>query len=693
MVKKTIISIALGMTSCLGLAIPSPSACAEEKTTAQSIDFDARARQIVAQMTLDEKIAQLHGIKDKNNFRVVPGLPRLGIPALTVANGPAGVGPAGPGHQGKATALLAPIALAATWDIDAARTDGELAGSEAAALGNLLLESPDINIARTPHNGRTFEGFGEDPFLAGRLAAANVLGIQSQGVIANVKHYDANNQEQDRHKVNEIIDERTLREIYLPAFEASVMQGRAGSVMGAYNQVNGEFCCENAFLLNHVLKGDWAFDGFVTSDFGAVHSTVPSARNGLDLEMPTGIYFGDALKTAVENGQVPEALLDEKLVRRFRTMMRLGVWDQQSKRGEIPPEHAELAMKLGAEGIVLLKNVGDQLPLKANAIHSLAVIGPFASQAMTGGGGSSRVSPILTVSPVEGIRDFVGKNVSVEENDGKDLAQAAALAKAADVAILMLGDRQTEGRDHAITLDGNQDALAAAVLAANSHAIVVLKTGGPVLMPWIDHAPAILEAWYPGEEDGASVASVLFGAINPSGKLPITFPKRDEDLPLQTPEQYPGVDNTVHYSEGLLVGYRWYDAKEIQPLFPFGYGLSYTTFAYKNLKVSPPTQAMNVNVEFTVSNTGNCAGAEVAQLYVGFPPIPDAPEPPRQLKGFHRVELNAGESAQVKITLDARSFSRWDSTSHSWRITPGTYTVAAAASSRDSRLSVAFNIK
>ena len=299
MVKKTLISIALGMTSCLGLAISPPSARAEEKTAAQSTDFDARARQIVAQMTLDEKIAQLHGIKDKNNFRVVPGLPRLGIPALTVANGPAGVGPAGPGHQGKATALLAPIALAATWDIDAARTDGELAGSEAAALGNLLLESPDINIARTPHNGRTFEGFGEDPFLAGQLAAPNVQGIQSQGVIANVKHYDANNQEQNRHKVNEIIDERTLREIYLPAFEASVKQGHVGSVMGAYNQVNGEFSCENAFLLNQVLKGDWAFDGFVTSDFGAVHSTVPSARNGLDLEMPTGIYFGDALKKAV----------------------------------------------------------------------------------------------------------------------------------------------------------------------------------------------------------------------------------------------------------------------------------------------------------------------------------------------------------------------------------------------------------
>ena len=564
-------------------------------------DFDARARQIVAQMTLDEKLTQLHGIRETNNgrvvnYRIVPGLPRLGIPALTVANGPAGVGPAGPGHEGKATALPAPIALAATWDVEAARRHGDVAGGEAALLGNLLLESPDINIARTPHNGRTFEGFGEDPFLAGRLAVAYVQAIQSHPVIANVKHYAGNNQEANRMTINDVIDERVLREIYLPAFEAAIVEGHCASLMGAYNKVNGPYCCENDVLLNQILKGDWKFDGFVTSDFGAVHSTVPSAKAGLDLEMPTGIYFGDALKAAVTAGEIPESMLDEKLARRFRTMMSRGVWDKDPVRGPIPPEHADVALKLGAEGIVLLKNSGGLLPLQTNGLHSLAVIGPFAGRAMTGGGGSSRVNPILTVDPVAGIQKLVGSGVAIQEDNGSDVTSAAAVAKAADAVILMLGDNQTEGRDHPIDLSKAQNALAVAVLGANPHAVVVLKSGGPLLLPWVDQAPAILEAWYPGEEDGAAVAAVLFGEFNPSGKLPITFPKRDEDLPLQTAAQYPGVQGVADYSEGMLVGYRWYDAKKIEPLFAFGHGLSYTTFGYQNLKVAPPTQAMSVTV-------------------------------------------------------------------------------------------------
>jgi beta-glucosidase len=659
----------------------------------QPADFDARARQVVAQMTLDEKIAQLHGIRDADNYRVVPGLPRLGIPALTVANGPAGVGPAGPGHEGKATALPAPIALAATWDIEAARTHGDVAGGEAVLLGNLLIESPDINIARTPHNGRTFESFGEDPFLSGRLAVAYVQGVQGHPIIANVKHYAGNNQEQNRMRVNDVIDERTLRELYLPAFEAAIVEGHSASLMGAYNKVNGAYCCENDVLLNQILKGDWKFAGFVTSDFGAVHSTAPSAKAGLDLEMPTGIYFGAALKAAVTNGEVPVSLLDEKLVRRFRTMMSRGVWDQPPARGPIPPEHAAIAMKLGAEGIVLLKNDGGQLPLKTGAIHSLAVIGPFAAHAMTGGGGSSHVNPILTVDPVEGIQKLAGNGVKISEDDGTNAATAAAAAKAADVAILMLGDRQSEGSDHPIALSEAQNALAAAVLAANPHTIVVLKSGGPVLLPWAGQAPAILEAWYPGEEDGAAVAAVLFGTVNPSGKLPITFPKRDEDLPLQTAAQYPGVQDVAQYSEGLLVGYRWYDARKIEPLFAFGHGLSYTAFTYKNLKAAPPTEAKSVTVEFDLANTGGRAGAEVAQLYVALPSLPDVPQPPRQLKGFRRVELAAGETAHVTITLDARALSYWDAASHGWKVAPGPYTVWAASSSRDLRLSQAFDVK
>jgi beta-glucosidase len=445
--------------------------------------------------------------------------------------------------------------------------------------------------------------------------------------------------------------------------------------------------------LTQILKGDWKFQGFVTSDFGAVHSTVPSAKAGLDLEMPTGIYFGNALKTAVNSGEVPVSLLDEKLVRRFRTMMERGVWDTPPARGAIPAADADVAMKLGAEGIVLLKNSGNLLPLKANAIHSIALIGPFAASAMSGGGGSSLVKPILTISPVAGIQKLVGPGVSVHEEDGKDPAAAAAIAKAADVAILMLGDRQAEGRDHPITLSADQDALARAVLAAKPNTIVVLKSGGPVLMPWVDQAPAILEAWYPGEEDGASVAAVLFGQINPSGKLPITFPKNDADLPEKTAEQYPGVQGEVHYSEGLLVGYRWYDAEQIEPLYPFGYGLSYTTFAYKDLKVAAPTSDNHVSVDFVVTNTGSIAGAEVAQVYVEIPSLPNVPEPAKQLKGFRRVELKPGESAQVSISLDARSFSYWDTTAHAWKIAPGKYTIDAAASSRDIRLTSAVDLK
>jgi len=663
------------------------------QTPAAQRDFEARAKQVVAQMTLDEKIAQLHGIRDATNYRIVPGLPRLGIPALTVCNGPAGVGPAGGGHEGKATALPAPIALAATWDIEAARAHGDVAGGEAVLLGNLLMEAPDINIARTPHNGRTFESFGEDPYLSARLAVADVQGIQSHPIIANVKHYAGNNQEQNRLRVNDVIDERTLRELYLPAFEAAIVEGRCASIMGAYNKVNGFYCCENDVLLNQILKGDWKFDGFVTSDFNAVHSTVPTAKAGLDLEMPTGTYWGDALKNAVNSGEVPAALIDEKLVRRFRTMMERGVWDHPPMRGPIPAGNAEIALKLGAEGIVLLKNAGGQLPLRAEAIQSLAVIGPFAARAMTGGGGSSLVSPILTVAPVEGIQRLLGGGVTVREDDGTNPTAAAAVAKAADVAILMLGDRQAEGRDHPIALSADQNALAAAVLAANPHTIVVLKSGGPVLMPWIEQAPALLEAWYPGEEDGAAVAAVLFGAVNPSGKLPITFPKRDEDLPLQTAAQYPGVGDQAQYSEGLLVGYRWYDAKQIEPLFAFGHGLSYTTFAYKDLKVAPPSKDMQVTVEFDVTNTGSRAGAEVAQVYVGLPSLPNVPQPPRQLKGFRRVALAAGQTAHVTLALDARAFSYWDAATHGWKVAPGHYTISAAASSRDIRLNQALDVK
>jgi len=684
-------------------------------------DAESRARDLVNRMTLDEKLDQLHGIRDDTHFRFVPPLPRLGIPALQITNGPAGAGPGGTRPQAKATALPAPISLAATWDPTLARLNGTIIGAESRDIGNGLVEAPTINIARVPQNGRTFEGYGEDPYLAGQISVNNILGMQSQGVIANVKHYAANNQETNRFTVNEEIDERTLREIYLPAFEASVKQGHVASLMCAYPRVNGTYCCENSLLMNQILKTEWGFDGFITSDFGAVHSTVASAMAGLDLEMPTGKYFGDYdFKSAVQSGQVPISVIDDKLIRRFRAMISLGIFDHPLSPKEIPAkEDGAVALRLAEEGMVLLKNQDGMLPLDAAKLKSIAVIGPAAVKAVAGGGGSSHVVPLYAVAPVDGIRQRAGDKVTVTFADGSDIAQAAALAGAADIAVLMVGDATTEGRDHPISLDGNQDQLVKAIADANRHTVVVLKSGSAVLMPWVDQVPSILEAWYPGEEDGNAVAAVLFGDVNPSGKLPITFPKNLEDVPANTLEQYPGAGpvepyknaefdvtaksppgpgGVAHYSEGVFVGYRHYDAKGIAPLFPFGHGLSYTTFSFRDLKVSPRKatfhgkQELKVSVDLDIANTGNRTGAEVVQLYLGVPSTSAVPQPPKQLKAFQKVTLKAGEHTHLHLAIDARSLSYWDVKSHGWVVAPGTYRVMVGASSRDIRMQGQFEV-
>jgi beta-glucosidase len=664
----------------------------------------------------------LHGIRDATHYRFVPPLPRLGIPGLQVTNGPAGAGPGGTRPQAKATALPAPISLAATWDPSLAKLNGAIIGEESKDIGNGLVEAPDINIARVPQNGRTFEGYGEDPYLAGQISVNNIIGMQSQGVIANVKHYAANNQETNRFTVNEEIDERTLREIYLPAFEASVKQGHVASLMCAYPRVNGTYCCENDLLLNQILKKEWGFDGFVTSDFGAVHSTIASATSGLDLEMPNGKYFGDDdLKSAVQSGKIPVSVIDDKLIRRFQAMMRFGIFDHPPSAAPIPAEkNGAISRRLAEEGMVLLKNDGGILPLNAAKLKSVAVIGPAAAKAFSGGGGSSHVVPLYTADPVDGIRRRAGEKVTISFSDGADSAQAVSVARAADIAIVMVGDVTTEGRDHTISLAGNQDDLINAVAASNPRTIVVLKSGSAVLMPWVEQVPAILEAWYPGEEDGNAVAAVLFGDFNPSGKLPITFPKSLDDLPANTPDQYPGTGPAVefknnyndekdksapgsggvaHYSEGVFVGYRHYDAKGIAPLFPFGHGLSYTSFTYQDLKISPVEASLHkehlptVTVELTVINSGRVAGAEVAQVYVGLPTTDSVPQPPKQLKGFQKISLAPGKQARVRIVLDARSLSYWDVKNHAWAIAPGDYQIMVGASSRDVRLHGQFKVK
>ncbi|HZC73128.1 MAG TPA: glycoside hydrolase family 3 C-terminal domain-containing protein [Jatrophihabitans sp.] len=646
-----------------------------------------RAEQVVAQMTLDEKITELHGIQNSEHQRYVPGIARLGIPEFRITNGPAGVGPSDDRTQKPATALPAPVSLAATWDPAAAYRNGDVTGAETKDLAHSLLEGPDINIARVPRNGRTFEGYGEDPYLAGQLAAANINGIQHNDVIAEVKHYTANNQETNRFSVNEVIDNRTLHEIYLPQFEAAVQDGHPGSVMCAYPKINGEFACQNSYLLKDVLRGQWGFDGFVQSDFGAAHSTVPSAEAGMDLEMPNGVYYADAMKQAVESGQISEQAIDTLLVRRFTVMIEFGLFDHPLTSSPIPVDaDGAVARHLAEEGTVLLRNQNGQLPLDAQSVHSVAVIGPFAGAAMTGGGGSSHVKPLYTVSPVQGIQNRL-QDATVSYNDGADPTAAAAVAKSADVALVMVGDNETEGSDRPnLALSGNQDQLIQAVAAANPHTVVVIKSGGPVLMPWLDEVPAVVEAWYPGEEDGNAVAALLFGDVNPSGKLPITFPVSDAQTPANTPAQYPGVDGTATYSEGLQVGYRWYDANNETPLFPFGFGLSYTSFKYSNLVVSPELNHNGrVTVEVDVTNTGSRAGADVAQVYVTDPSA--AGEPPLQLKGFQRVQLAPQQTKHLVFQLDERAFSIWNSDAQAWTTVDGQYRVHVGDSSVELPLS------
>jgi beta-glucosidase len=654
----------------------------------------ARARQIVARMTLDEKIAQLHGIRDAENFRVIPGLPRLGIPALHMTNGPAGVGPGGAGPQKPATAMPAPIAVAATWDPSVAHTYGRLEAEETRSLGSQLFEAPDINIARVPQGGRVFESFGEDPWLTSRIATADIEGIQSTGMLANVKHFIANNQESSRMSVDEVVGERALREIYMPGFAAAIQEAHSASLMCAYPRVNGAFNCENAPLLQGVLKKEWGFKGFVISDWGATHSTVPSALNGLDVEMPTGRYFGDALRKAVDAGQVPVSVLDEKLVRRFSTMIEFGLFGPQPKPQAIPAfEHGAIARTIAEQSMVLLKNDGNLLPIDRKSVRNIALIGPWAVRAETGGGGSSHVIPLYTITPDNGLHAALNSYTRLAVLDGTDVDAAVAAAKRAQIAIVMVGDQDSEGHDQSLELPESQNSLIEAVAKANPRTIVVLKSGSAILMPWIGDVAAVLEAWYPGEEDGAAVAAVLLGDVNPSGKLPISFPRAVDQTLAAHPEQYPGVDGTVHYTEGLDVGYRGYDAHNATPLFPFGFGLSYTQFSFAGLKVAQQPGSANATVTFTVTNTGQRAGAEVAQLYLGFPPIAEGNEPPIQLKGFRKIDLKPGESKPVELKLDAHAFSYWSEKAHAWQVAPGEFQILVGDSSASTPLKSSVTVR
>jgi beta-glucosidase len=651
---------------------------------------EQRAEALVAQMTLDEKISQMHTTEKGAGgiARLVPGIPRLGIPDLRISNGPAGVGTGSVPTQPSATALPAPVALAATFDTGLAHRYGIVEGTETLNVGHNLLEAPDVNIVRVPQGGRAFENYGEDPYLAGQLAVANIEGIQRPGLMAEVKHYAANDQETNRKTINEVIDDRTLHEIHLPAFEDAVKRAGVATVMCAYPAINGEFGCENTHLLTSVLRDQWHFGGFVQSDASATHTAVGSANAGQDLELRDNGPYDEELKQAVLDGTVSMRTLDTMIVRRLATEIRFGLFDHPAT---ITPIDAAaggaVARTVAEQSAVLLKNAGSTLPLSAGTLHSIAVVGPYAQQAHPGGGGSSHVNPLYAVSPVQGIQQRVGPGVAITSSDGADLAQSAQLAAAADVAVVIVGDVEREGSDRKnLSLTGTQDQLVQAVAAANPRTVVVVDSGAPVLMPWVDTVPAILEAWYPGEEDGNALAGVLFGDVNPSGKLPVTFPRTESQTPVSSPDRWPGVDGTAHYSEGLQVGYRWYDAQGEDPLFPFGYGLSYTGFSFRHLTVSPrPSRDGRVTVGVDVTNTGRRTGAEVVQVYVSDPAV--AGEPPRQLKGFDKVTLRPGQTTHVTFCLDRRAFSIWDSAAQRWTTVNGAYHVAVGDSSRNLPLS------
>jgi beta-glucosidase len=682
-----------------------------------SLAPEQRAGLLLGAMTMQEKVDFLGGDEvtgvaggAHTHTGTQDGIPRLGVPTVYYSDGP--VGP----RQGASTGLPAPIALAATFDPLLARLHGDIAANEAKLKGNDVIFGPTMNMMRIPMAGRTYEAYGEDPFLTARLAVGWIQGAQAQGVIADAKHFAANNQEGtdptnlqghpeqplgfgvegNRFFQDSVVDERTLREIYLPQFEAAVKEAHVGTVMCSYNKLNGQYACENDRLLHTVLRREWGFDGYVLADYGASHNTIASLNNGLDFEPwpPVG-YQPLAISLALAAGQAGTDSLDEHVRAILTTWFRFGLFDRAAYRDDDAQidkaAHARDSQRIAEQAITLLRNESGTLPLDASKLRSIAVIGQPATT-FTTGGGSGNVTPFSFVSPLDAIRARAGRGVTVTYNDGSDAAAATAAAKAADVAIVVAGDRQSEGADRAcLTLEcprifGDQDGLIGQVAAANRRTIVVLATGGPDLTPWRNQVAALLEAWYPGGHGGTALARVLFGDVDPGGRLPVTFPDSPSQLPTAgSASQYPGgLDQRVHYSEGVLIGYRWYDARGLKPAYPFGYGLSYTTFSAGRMRVVPAARGFaRARVSVTVKNTGRRTGTVVPQLYLSLPsPGPGVVQPPSQLRGFRKLELRKGRSKTVTFVLDERAFSYWDTAAHGWRVAPGCAGIMIGTSSR-----------
>jgi beta-glucosidase len=568
---------------------------------------------------------------------------------------------------------------------------GAAMGLEQKQKGTNVMLGPDINLARVPLGGRIFEMFGEDPQLSATLAVASVTGIQSQGVVATAKHYIDNDQEYQRFGISIEVDERTNHELYYPQFQAAVTAG-VGAIMCSYNRINGTWACEQPQTLSD-LKNGMGFQGWVMSDWGATHSTVAAANAGLDQQMPDASFFGTNLATAVSNGQVKQDRLDDMVIRILTSLYAVGAMDNPNPTGNLGANvtsaaHNALARTLAASAVTLLQNNGKILPLSA-AGKTFAVLGDSGGNNPTvAGGGSGHVNAPYVVTPRDGITAKVGSSGKVSYAPSNPISTAVEVAKAADVAIVFVGAESSEGSDRGnLSLPEPQDMLIAQVAAANPNTIVVVNGPGAVLMPWASAVKAILFGFFPGQESGNAIADVLFGDFNPSAKLPISFPVKENDWFSGSANQYPGVNNVMQYSEKLLVGYRWYDAQNIAPLFPFGHGLSYTTFTYSNLQITGSITA-TLTVSVTVTNSGGMAGAEVAQLYLGFPA--SAGEPPQVLRGFQKLQLASGAGGTATFTLDKAAISIWDISSGSWKPASGTFNVFVGSSSRDIRLKGTF---
>jgi beta-glucosidase len=679
-----------------------------------------RADAVVAAMSQDEKLRLILGYfgaprPDRGytpppdartaSAGYVPGIPRLGIPSLWETD--AGIGVASQGNAGEVrgrTALPSGLATAATWDPDLAYRGGEMIGAEARASGFNVMLAGGVNLARDPRNGRNFEYAGEDPLLAGTMVGAAIRGIQSNHIIATMKHFALNDQETGRFELSANIDEAAARQSDLLAFELALEQGKPGAVMCAYNRVNGVYSCENDWLLNRVLKRDWEYPYFVMSDWGAVHSSAAAANAGLDQEsaataFDTVAFFADPLRRDIESGAVPQSRIDDMARRILRSMFENGLVDHPIQPESIDfAAHAEVSRSDAEAAIVLLKNEQSSLPLEKTTTGRIAIIGSHADVGVLSGGGSSQVYPPGGAAvPGLGPANFPGPtvydpssplralqqrlpNATLAFADGTDANAAASLAAASDLAIVFAHQWAAESEDTSLTLPDNQDALIDAVAAANARTIVVLETGGPVLMPWLAHVQAVLEAWYPGTSGGEAISNVLVGDVDASGRLPVTFPRSETQLPrvhLDDGSAHPGAPFDVNYGEGDAVGYKWCERQKLTPLFPFGFGLSYVRFAYSGLAAR--TSGQGLSVRFDVHNVSNRRGSDVPQVYLSS--VSGSWDVAKRLGGWRKLILAPGAVQHVELTIDPRLLAVWDESLQRWTIAAGPYRVMLGSSS------------